>query len=147
MVHTTQIWKPKEENDDYVVNAVVFNNKELIKMFPFVHNDKSFIDLQCLIDTGASINTINYRAWVKLGKPNILPSKVGTILLSNNGKVAVEGEVAASIKIGSCVHPIRLVLLNNWIYEIIIGMEFMRAVKAHIDVGNVEHHFSNVLLL
>jgi len=130
-------------NHDYNVatdeiNAVTITKSALINNFKFIkcsRHVEDVVDLSCLIDTEATVSVINYDAWTKLGKPKIELSRVGHILLSDGSKVLIQGEIKTSIIVGSSAYPIKLLLLPNWRYEVILGLDFLRSIKAIIHTG------------
>ena len=113
------------------VAAVNFTTEALIKKYMFKNNKCSY-EATCLIDTGAAISIINYNTWRKLGEPKMSTSEAGNILLGNNVRVAPEGVCAIKVVVGDYEYPIKLVVMKDWRYDIILGLDFLRAINAII---------------
>jgi predicted aspartyl protease len=142
--HTEEsyVWKEKmikdnnNENDikkEDSVSAVYFDKGALINKYTFMNNEHT-CEFNCLIDTGATISTINVKAWERLGKPEIKSSQVGPILLGDDRQVCPEGVVHTMVRIGSHTYPISLLVLRDWRYEILMGLDFLREIGATVDI-------------
>ena len=66
------------------------------------------------------------------------PCPVTSILLGNNGKVPVEEMTGIKIRIGNQWHPIDCLVVKNWRYDIIIGLDFMTTIDACIKITTKE---------
>ena len=115
------------------VAAVNITSDALLKKHTLINKNISVV-ATCLIDTGATISVMNFSTWKKLGEPKIRASSVGNILLGNNAQVVPEGVCTTNIRIGDKEYPINLVVIKNWRYEVIIGLDFLKAIDAVLDI-------------
>ena len=64
--------------------------------------------------------------------PKVMPYTVDNILLSNSRVVTADRQVETKILIGSSEYSIKLVLMKNWRYELLIGMDLLKPMGAII---------------
>ena len=134
-VEKTKTEKDLKENS---VCNVSFSKEALMNEFAYKSDNKGCVKFVSLIDTGASMSIMSYKAWKQIGKPRMKPCPVTSILLGDNGEVPVEGMTDIKIRIGDQWHPIDCLVVKNWRYDVIISLDFMTTINACIKITTKE---------
>ncbi len=121
------------------IAAVNISRDALVSNYELINN-KTSLNTNCLIDTGAAISVLNFTTWKKLGEPRMRTSRVGNILLSNNVQMQPEGIVSIKVRIGANEYPINMVVMKNWRYDAILGLDFLESIGAviHVKGGKIQ---------
>ena len=102
----------------------------LIRLNVYINNRQLLGNYTCLCDTGSTISCIN--ASDRLTSLCVEPSKSNP-LGANGLKLETLGDINGQIQIGNQMYDIRLTIIPNLCYTIIIGIDILNKLGFHID--------------
>ncbi|MES9881971.1 MAG: reverse transcriptase domain-containing protein, partial [Sedimenticola sp.] len=121
------------DNDIYTIPSQNSDINNRVKLY------LERLSISALVDTGASVSILNYKAYKRskvFKKAPLQNTTIHNIKGVNGVKSSVLGKVEISVKIANVLIPHEFLVVKDIQYELILGIDFMKSTKAEISFND-----------